>query len=107
MSPTPLDPSQTRNGLNLDQIGDVLMSPNNACTSMGEDAEPVDEEEVVAEPTEILVYPMSTIIQHRPQEMRKITDKIRIQVAAWNVVDATVEVLDVALISATDSLGCY
>ena len=55
MSPTPLDPSQTMNGLNLGQMGDVLTSPNNVCTSMGEDAEPMDEEEVVVETTEILV----------------------------------------------------
>ena len=53
MSPTPLDPSQMMNGLNLGQMGDVLTSPNNACTSMGEDAETMDGEEVVAEPTEI------------------------------------------------------
>ena len=55
MLPTPLDTSQTMNGLALGQMGDVLMSPNNDCTSMGEDAEPIDEEEVVAETTEILV----------------------------------------------------
>ena len=55
MSPTPLDPSQTINGLDLGQMGDVLTSPNNACTSMGEYAEPMDEEEVVAELTEIIV----------------------------------------------------
>ena len=55
MSPTPLDPSQTMNGINLDQMGDVPTSPNNACTSMGEDAEPMDEEEVVVETTEIIV----------------------------------------------------
>ena len=55
MSPTSLDPSQTLNGLDLDQMGDVLTPPNNACTSMDEDAEQMDEEEVVAEPTEILV----------------------------------------------------
>ena len=34
---------------------DVLTLPNNTCTSMDKDAEPMDEEEVVAEPTEILV----------------------------------------------------
>ena len=55
MSPTPLDPTQKMNGLDLGQIGFVLTSPNNACTSMGEGAEPMDEEEVVAETTEILV----------------------------------------------------
>ena len=55
MSPTSLDPSQTMNGLDLGQMGDVLTSPNNACTSIGEDAESMDEEEVVAETTEILV----------------------------------------------------
>ena len=55
MSLTPLDPSQTMNGLDLGQMGDVLTSPNNTCTSMDEDAEPMDEEEVVAEPTKILV----------------------------------------------------
>ena len=55
MLPTPLDPSQTMNGLDLGQMGDVLTSPNNACTSMGEDAEPMDEEEFVEETTEILV----------------------------------------------------
>ena len=55
MSPTPLDPSQTMNGPDLDQMVDVLTSPNNACTSMGEDAEPMDEEEVVVETTKILV----------------------------------------------------
>ena len=53
--PIPLNPSQTRNGIDLGQMGDVLTSPNNACTSMGKDAEPMDEEEVVAETTEILV----------------------------------------------------
>ena len=42
-----------------------------------------------------------------PQELRKTTDRIRMQVAAGTVVDATVDVLDVALISATDSLGRY
>ena len=52
---TPFDPSQTMNGLNLGQMGDVLTSPNNACTSMGKDAEPMDEDEVVVETTEILV----------------------------------------------------
>ena len=36
-------------------MGDVLMSPNNACTSMGENAEPMDKEEVVVETTELLV----------------------------------------------------
>ena len=41
------------NGLNLGQMGDVPTSPNNACTSMGEDVETMDEEEVVAETTEI------------------------------------------------------
>ena len=41
-------------GLDLGQIGDVITLPNNACTSMGEDAEPMDEEEVVVETTEIL-----------------------------------------------------
>ena len=55
MSPTPLDHSQTMYGLDLSQMGDVLTSPNNACTSMGKDADPMDEEEVVAETTEILV----------------------------------------------------
>ena len=55
MSPTPLDPSHTMNGLDLGQMKDVLTSPNNACTSMDKDAEPVDEEEVMVEPTEILV----------------------------------------------------
>ena len=55
MSPTPLDPSQTMNGINLGQMGDVIKSPNNACTSMGEDAEPLYEEEVVVETTKILV----------------------------------------------------
>ena len=54
MSPTPLDPSQTMNGLDLGQMGDVLTSPNNACTSMDEEAEPIDKEEVVAEPNKIL-----------------------------------------------------
>ena len=53
MSPTPLNPSQTMNGLDLVQIGDVLTSPINACTSMGEDAEPMDEEEFVVEMTKI------------------------------------------------------
>ena len=55
MSPTPLDPSQTMNGLDLDQMGGVLTSPNNACISMDEDAELMDKEEAVAEPTKILV----------------------------------------------------
>ena len=55
MSPTPLDPSQTINVPDLVQMGDVLTSTNNACTSMGEDAEPMDEEEVVVETTNILV----------------------------------------------------
>ena len=55
MCPTPLDPSQTMNGLDLVQMGNVLTSPNNACTSMGKDAEPMDEEDVVVETTEILV----------------------------------------------------
>ena len=36
-------------------MGDVLTSPINACTSMSKDAEPMDEEEVVVETTEILV----------------------------------------------------
>ena len=48
MSLTPIDPSQTMNGLELVQMGDVLTSPNNACMSMDEDAEPMDEEEGVA-----------------------------------------------------------
>ena len=43
------------NGLDLDQMGDVLTSPNNACTSMDKDAEPMEKEEVVSEPTKILV----------------------------------------------------
>ena len=43
------------NGLDLGQMGYVLKSPNNACTSMGEDAEPMDEREVVVETTKILV----------------------------------------------------
>ena len=43
------------NGLDLDQMGDVLTSPNNSCTSMDKDTEPMDKEEVVVEPTEILV----------------------------------------------------
>ena len=34
---------------------DVLTSPKNACISMDEDAEPMDEKKLVAEPTEILV----------------------------------------------------
>ena len=55
MLPTPLDPSQMMNGLDLGQMGDVLLSPNNACTSMVKDAEPMDEEEVVVGTTEILV----------------------------------------------------
>ena len=55
MSPTPLNTSQTMNGLDLDQMGDVLTSPNNDCTSMDEEAETMDEEEAVAEPTEIVV----------------------------------------------------
>ena len=55
MSPTPLDPSQTMNGLYLEQMGYVLTSPNNSCKSMDEGAELMDEEEVVAEPTEILM----------------------------------------------------
>ena len=55
MLPIPLDPSQTMNGLDLGQMGDVLTSPNNACTSMGKDAESMNKEEVVAETTEILV----------------------------------------------------
>ena len=55
MPPAPLDPSQMMNGINLGQMGDVLASPNNACTSMSKDAEPMDEEEVVVETTEILV----------------------------------------------------
>ena len=55
MSPNPLDPSQTMNRLDLDQMGQVLTSSNNAYTSMDEDTEPMDEEEAVAEPTEILV----------------------------------------------------
>ena len=55
MLPTPLDPSQTMNGPDLVQMGDVLTSPNNTCTSMGEDAEPMDKDEVVVETTEILV----------------------------------------------------
>ena len=55
MSLTPLDPSQTMNGLDLGQMGDVLMSPNNACKSMGEDAEPMDKEEIVVDTTKILV----------------------------------------------------
>ena len=55
MSPTPINPSQTMNGLNLCQMGDVIMSPNNAFTSIDEDVDPMDEDEVVAEPTEILV----------------------------------------------------
>ena len=48
MSPTPLNPSQTMNGLDLDQMGYVFTSPNNACTSMDKDAEPMDKEEDVA-----------------------------------------------------------
>ena len=48
MLPTPLDPSQTMNVLDLGQMVDVLTSPNNACTSMSEDAEPMDREEVMA-----------------------------------------------------------
>ena len=55
MSPTPINPSQTMNGLNLDHMGDVLTSPNNAFTSMDKDTEPMDKERAVAEPTEILV----------------------------------------------------
>ena len=55
MSLTPPYPSQTMNGLDLDQMEDVLASPDNACTSMGEDAEPMNKEEVVVETTEILV----------------------------------------------------
>ena len=55
MSPTPLDPSQMMNGLDLVQMGDMLTSPNNAYTSMDEDAEPMDEEEVGAKLTKILV----------------------------------------------------
>ena len=55
MSPTPLDTSQAMNGLDLGQMGDVIKSPNNACISMGEDAEPMYEEEVVVETTKILV----------------------------------------------------
>ena len=55
MLPTPLDPSQTMNGLDLGQMRDVLTSPNNACTPMYEDAETMDKEEVLAKPTEILV----------------------------------------------------
>ena len=74
---------------------------------MDRDAETMDEEEAVVEPTKILVYLMSTRTQHRPQEPRKITDRIRMQVATGTVVDATVDVLEVALISATDSLGRY
>ena len=66
MSPTSLDPSQMMNGLDFYQMGDVLKSPNNACTSMDKDAELMGEEEAVVEPTEILVWPMSTRIQHRP-----------------------------------------
>ena len=34
---------------------------------------------------------MSTRIQHSPQELIKITDRIRIQVAAGTAVDATVD----------------
>ena len=41
---------------------------------------------------------MSTIIHHRPQELRKITDRIRMQVAAGTVMDATEDVLAVALL---------
>ena len=107
MSPTPLDPSQTMNGLDLGQIGYVLTSANNACTSMEKDADPMDEEEVVAEPTKILVLLMSTRIQQSPQELRNITDRIRIQVAAGTAVYAIVDVLAVAPISTTDSLGPY
>ena len=55
MSLTPLDPSQTMNGLDLGQMGDVLTSPKNACTPMGKDAEPMDKEEIVVDTTEILV----------------------------------------------------
>ena len=55
MLPTPLDPSQMTNELDLGQMGDVIPSPNNACTSMGEEVEPMNEEEVVVETTEILV----------------------------------------------------
>ena len=55
MLPTPLDPSQTMNVLDLGQMGDVIKSPKNACTSMGEDAEPMYEEEVVVETNKILV----------------------------------------------------
>ena len=43
------------NVLDLGQMGDVLTSPNNACTSMDKYAEPMDKEEIVAEPTEILL----------------------------------------------------
>ena len=43
------------NGLDLVKMGDVLTSPNNACTSMDKDAESMDEEEVMAELTKILV----------------------------------------------------
>ena len=43
------------NELNLGQMGDVFTLHNISCTSMDEDAEPMDEEEVVAEPTKILV----------------------------------------------------
>ena len=55
MSPTPLDPSQMINGLDLGQMRQVLTPTNNACTSMVKDAERMDKEEVVAEKTEILV----------------------------------------------------
>ena len=55
MSLTPIDTSQTMNRIDLVQMGDVLMSPNNACTSMCKDAEPMDKEEIVVDTTEILV----------------------------------------------------
>ena len=55
MLPTPLNTSQIINGLDLVQMGDVLAAPNNAYTSIGKDAELMEEEKVVVETTEILV----------------------------------------------------
>ena len=103
MSLIQLDPSRTMNGLDLGQMEDVLTSPNNVCTSMDADAEPMDEEEIVVDPIGTLAQPMLIKIQPRPQERRTIKHRIRMQAAAETVVDTTADVLAVALISVTDS----
>ena len=50
---------------------------------------------------------MSTRIKHSPQELRRFTDRIRIQDGEGTAVDATVDALAVAPISTTDVLGSY